>query len=55
MAPLTEPLAAMLQSNEQALIDYLEYRSLVEGEAARLAAIRATDSRSRRSRNASKR
>jgi len=43
MAPLTEPLAAMMQSNEQALIDYLEYRSLVEGEAARLAAIRATD------------
>jgi GntR family transcriptional repressor for pyruvate dehydrogenase complex len=43
MASLTEPLAAMLQSNEQALIDYLEYRGLVEGEAARLAAIRATD------------
>ena len=43
MAPLTEPLAAMMQSNEQALIDYLEYRSLVEGEAARLAAIRATE------------
>ncbi len=39
MKPLTEPLAAMMQSNEQALIDYLEYRSLVEGEAARLAAI----------------
>ncbi|WP_294533743.1 FCD domain-containing protein [uncultured Rhodoblastus sp.] len=43
MAPLTEPLAAMLQSSEQALIDYLEYRGLVEGEAARLAALRATD------------
>lgn len=43
MAPLTEPLAAILQSNEQALIDYLEYRGLVEGEAARLAALRATD------------
>jgi GntR family transcriptional repressor for pyruvate dehydrogenase complex len=43
MAPLTEPLAAMMQSNEQALIDYLEYRSLVEGEAAKLAALRATD------------
>jgi GntR family transcriptional repressor for pyruvate dehydrogenase complex len=43
MAPLTEPLAAMLQSNEQALIDYLEYRGLIEGEAARLAALRATD------------
>jgi GntR family transcriptional repressor for pyruvate dehydrogenase complex len=43
MAPLTEPLASMMQSNEQALIDYLEYRTLVEGEAARLAALRATD------------
>jgi GntR family transcriptional repressor for pyruvate dehydrogenase complex len=43
MAPLTEPLAAMLQSNEQALIDYLEYRGLIEGEAARLAAQRATE------------
>jgi GntR family transcriptional repressor for pyruvate dehydrogenase complex len=43
MSPLTEPLAAMMQSNEQALIDYLEYRNLVEGEAARLAASRATD------------
>jgi len=43
MASLTEPLAAMLQSNEEALVDYLEYRGLVEGEAARLAAVRATD------------
>ena len=43
MEPLTEPLAAMMQSNEQALIDYLEYRGLVEGETARLAATRATD------------
>ncbi len=43
MASLTEPLAAMMQSNEQAPIDYLEFRSLVEGEAARLAATRATD------------
>ena len=43
MAPLTEPLAALLQSSEQALIDYLEYRNLIEGEAARLAALRATE------------
>lgn len=42
MAPLTQPLAAMMKSNEQALIDYLEYRNVVEGEAARLAATRAT-------------
>ena len=43
MAPLTEPLAAMMQANDQALLDYLEYRALVEGEAARLAALRATE------------
>jgi GntR family transcriptional repressor for pyruvate dehydrogenase complex len=43
MAPLTEPLAAMMQANDQSLLDYLEYRGLVEGEAARLAAIRATE------------
>ena len=43
MASLTEPLAAILQSNEQALVDYLEYRCLIEGEAARLAALRATE------------
>ncbi len=43
MASLTEPLASLMQSNEQALIDYLEYRNLVEGEAARLAATRATE------------
>ncbi|MCI4679869.1 FCD domain-containing protein [Rhodoblastus acidophilus] len=43
MAPLTEPLVAILQSNEKALLDYLEYRGLIEGEAARLAALRATE------------
>lgn len=43
MAPLVEPLATLLQSNEQVLVDYLEYRGLIEGEAARLAALRATD------------
>jgi GntR family transcriptional repressor for pyruvate dehydrogenase complex len=43
MASLTEPLAAILQSNEQALVDYLEYRCLIEGESARLAALRATE------------
>jgi GntR family transcriptional repressor for pyruvate dehydrogenase complex len=43
MAPLTEPLAAMMRANDQALLDYLEYRSLVEGEAARLTALRATE------------
>ncbi|MDK9695093.1 MAG: FCD domain-containing protein [Siculibacillus sp.] len=43
MAPLTEPLATLMQSNEQVIVDYLEYRKLVEGAAARLAAERATE------------
>ena len=43
MAPLTEPLATLMQSNEQVIVDYLEYRKLVEGAAARLAEERATD------------
>lgn len=43
MAPLTEPLAALMQSNDQVILDYFEYRQLVEGPASRLAAERATD------------
>jgi len=43
MAPLTEPLAMLMQSNDQVVVDYFEYRKLVEGAAARLAAERATD------------
>lgn len=43
LAPLTEPLAALLQSNDQVVVDYFEYRNLVEGAAARLAAERASD------------
>lgn len=43
MAPLTEPLATLMQSNDQVVVDYFEYRKLVEGAAARLAAERATD------------
>lgn len=43
MAPLTEPLALLLQSNDQVIVDYFEYRQLVEGPAARLAALRATE------------
>ena len=40
---MTDPLTSLLQSSDQALTDYLEYRCLIEGEAARLAASRATD------------
>ncbi len=43
LAPMTDPLTSLFQSNDQALGDYLEYRCLIEGEAARLAATRATD------------
>jgi GntR family transcriptional repressor for pyruvate dehydrogenase complex len=43
LAPMTDPLTSLFQSSDQALEDYLEYRCLIEGEAARLAATRATD------------
>ena len=43
LAPMTDPLTALFQSSDQGLKDYLEYRCLIEGEAARLAALRATD------------
>jgi GntR family transcriptional regulator, transcriptional repressor for pyruvate dehydrogenase complex len=43
LAPMTDPLTALFQSSDQALNDYLEYRCLIEGEAARLAAARATE------------
>ncbi len=43
LAPMTDPLTFLFQSSDQALEDYLEYRCLIEGEAARLAAARATD------------
>jgi GntR family transcriptional regulator, transcriptional repressor for pyruvate dehydrogenase complex len=43
LTPMTDPLTSLLQSSDQALTDYLEYRCLIEGEAARLAASRATD------------
>lgn len=43
LAPLTHPLAVLMQSNEEVTGDYLEYRMLVEGPTARFAATRATD------------
>lgn len=43
LAPLTQPLAALLQSNDGVTEDYLEYRLLVESTATRLAATRATE------------
>lgn len=43
LTSLTSPLASLLQSNQKVVRDYFEYRRLVEGTAARLAAERATD------------
>ncbi|TCK31276.1 GntR family transcriptional regulator [Ancylobacter aquaticus] len=42
LAGLTDPLAGLLQSNEQVTADYFEYRTAVERLAAGLAAVRAT-------------
>ncbi|GLK84934.1 FadR/GntR family transcriptional regulator [Ancylobacter defluvii] len=43
LAPLTEPLAGLLHSNEQVTADYFEYREAVERKATGLAAVRASD------------
>ncbi len=43
LAPLTEPLVALLQSSEQVTGDYFEYRAAVEAKAVALAAVRASD------------
>jgi len=41
--PLPEPLAALLRSHPEAAFDYLEFRLIVAGMAARMAAERATE------------
>ncbi len=43
LTPLTSPLASLLQSNPRVISDYFEFRRLMEGPAAGLAAERATD------------
>lgn len=43
MAPLTNPLVALLQVNPETTFDYLDFRSVIEGTAAVWAAQRATD------------
>ncbi|MEI7606326.1 MAG: FCD domain-containing protein [Rhodospirillaceae bacterium] len=43
LLPLTQPLEVLLQSNSQALFDYMEFRGIVEGATAEMAATRATD------------
>lgn len=43
LRPLTQPLELLIQSNTQAPFDYLEFRGVMEGAAAEMAANRATD------------
>ena len=43
LVPITDPLASLPQSNPNTSFDYLEFRSLIEGDAAALATQRATD------------
>lgn len=43
LAPMTAPLATLLQSSPRVIPDYFEFRTLMEGPTASLAAERATD------------
>ena len=43
LAPMMEPLANLYRGNQNAFTDYFEFRKCVEGQAARSAALRATD------------
>lgn len=43
LSPLMQPLAALLGDKPRVADDYFEFRRCLEGEASRLAALRATD------------
>lgn len=43
LAPLSQSLAGLLTAKPRATADYLEYRGIVEGQAAAMAALRATE------------
>jgi len=43
LAPLSRPLAALFADKPRVTADYFEYRRIIEGQAAALAATRATD------------
>lgn len=43
LSPLLKPLASLLEDNPQVTADYFEFRQGVEAQAARYAAIRASD------------
>jgi GntR family transcriptional repressor for pyruvate dehydrogenase complex len=43
LGPIMEPLASLYRDNQNAAADYFEFRQWVEAQAARSAALRATD------------
>jgi len=43
LSPMMEPLANLYRGNQNAFADYFEFRQCVEAQAARAAALRATD------------
>ena len=43
LTPIMEPLASLYRDNQNASVDYFEFRQWVEAQAARSAALRATD------------
>jgi GntR family transcriptional regulator, transcriptional repressor for pyruvate dehydrogenase complex len=43
LSPLMRPLASLYQNDQNAVADYFEFRQFVEAQAARAAALRATD------------
>src|ERR1700680_2766218 len=43
LAPLSRPLAELFADKPRVTADYFEYRRIIEGQAAALAATRATD------------
>jgi GntR family transcriptional repressor for pyruvate dehydrogenase complex len=43
LMPIMEPLASLYRDNQNAAVDYFEFRQWVEAQAARSAALRATD------------
>lgn len=43
LSPLLKPLASLLEDNPQVTADYFEFRQGVDGQAARYAAMRASD------------
>jgi GntR family transcriptional repressor for pyruvate dehydrogenase complex len=43
LTPIMEPLASLYRNNQNAAADYFEFRQSVEAQAARSAALRATD------------